>query len=71
MGIDGWVNSYQETSNLQKAKKTTKYTLFSTQELTENNQRPINKAHKEWQEEKIRRVKIARTKIRKTENRKE
>ncbi len=30
----------------EKAKKTTKYTLFSTQELTENNQRPINKAQK-------------------------
>lgn len=30
----------------EKAKKTTKYTLFSTQELTENNQKPINKAQK-------------------------
>lgn len=30
----------------EKAKKTTKYTLFSTQELTENNQRPINKTQK-------------------------
>ena len=30
----------------EKAKKTTKYTLFSTQELTENNQKTINKAQK-------------------------
>lgn len=30
----------------EKAKKTTKYTLFSTQELTENAQRSINKAQK-------------------------
>ena len=30
----------------EKAKKTTKYTLYLTQELTENNQRPINKAQK-------------------------
>ena len=30
----------------EKAKKATKYTLFSTQELTENNQKTINKAQK-------------------------
>lgn len=30
----------------EKAKKTTKYTLYLTQELTENTQRPINKAQK-------------------------
>lgn len=29
-----------------KAKKTTKYTLYLTQELTENNQRSINKTQK-------------------------
>jgi|GEM_PF-483700 len=36
----------EEKMAAEKAKKTTKYTLFSTQELTENNQRPINKAQK-------------------------
>lgn len=30
----------------EKAKKTTKYTLYSTQELPENAQRSINKAQK-------------------------
>ena len=30
----------------EKAKKTTKHTLYSTLELTENNQRSINKAQK-------------------------
>lgn len=30
----------------EKAKKTTKHTLYLTQELTENNQRSINKAQK-------------------------
>lgn len=30
----------------EKAKKTAKYTLYLTQELTENTQRPINKAQK-------------------------
>lgn len=30
----------------EKAKKTAKHTLYSTQELTGNNQRPINKAQK-------------------------
>lgn len=30
----------------EKAKETTKYTLFSTQELTESNKRSINKAQK-------------------------
>ena len=30
----------------EKAKETTKHTLYSTLELTENNQRSINKAQK-------------------------
>ena len=30
----------------EKAKKTTKHTLYLTQELTENNQRSINKGQK-------------------------
>ncbi len=30
----------------EKAKKATKHTLYLTQELTENNQRSINKAQK-------------------------